>query len=96
MRSEFFSVLPVGCAVIFASHACSDGFIFASSPQHICEGIAQSQSNRRKVEQAELEALLLEAEQVKRKQDEKEAELEAAAEIVDEMFLAEVKVIGKC
>ena len=83
-------------AVIFASHACSDGFIFASSPQHICEGIAQSQSNRRKVEHAELEALLPEAEQVKRKQDEKEAELEAAAEIVDEMFLAEVKVIGKC
>ena len=44
----------------------------------------------------ETEALLLEAERVKRKQDEKEAELEAAAEIVDEMFLAEVKVIGKC
>ena len=89
-------MLPVECAVIFASHACSDGFIFASSPQHICEGIAQSQSNRRKVEQAELEALLLEAEQVKRKQDEKEAELEAAAEVVDEMLLAEVEVLGKC
>ena len=96
MRSEFLSVLPVGCAVVFASHACSNGFIFASSPQQICEGRALSELNRRKVEQAELEALLLEAEQVKRKQDEKEAELEAAAEVVDEMLLAEVEVLGKC